>query len=407
MPNTLKPATDWELQSIITSCIDKRTSLEIVGTGSKRAIGRPMKADATLSTASFRGIPLYEPSEMVMTARAGTMLSQVEADLAARGQMLPFEPIDVGPAIGSTANSQTIGAIFVTNTSGARRISAGAARDHLLGVKGINGRGEIFKSGGRVMKNVTGYDIARGLAGSWGTLAVVTEVTFKVVPMPEATASLIFTGQPEELAVETLCAAMGTPFEVSGAVHLPASLAARLGLEEVSSLGKSLTVLRLENFRKSVAYRAGALKEALKVYGRTIELGAVDSNLLWSELRRLSVFPASSETLLWRISTAPRKAPGLVAAIKRHMPAEVLYDWAGGLVWVEVPNTSDAGAADIRRAVALHGGHATLIRADETMRAEVEVFQPMEPGIDKLTRGLKGAFDPARVLNPGRMYAHV
>ena len=407
MPDVLRPAADWELQSIISGCIDKRSSIELIGRGSKRAVGRPVKADVTVSTASLRGIPLYEPSEMVMSARAGTMLSQVEADLAARGQMLPFEPIDLGPAIGAGANAQTVGAVFASNLSGARRISAGAARDHLLGVRGVNGRAEIFKSGGRVMKNVTGYDIARGLSGSWGTLAVLTEVTFKVVPIPETSATVFFTGLPEDIAVETMCAAVGTPFEVSGAVHLPATLASRLQSEEVAALGKPITALRIENFAKSVVYRSNALKEALKVYGKTMLLEHADSVRFWSELRRLSVLPASASTLLWRVSTAPRKAPSLVSAIKRHMSAEVLYDWAGGLLWLEVPATSDAAAADIRRAVALHGGHATLIRADETMRSEVEVFQPLEPGLDKLTRGLKHAFDPAGVLNPGRMYAHL
>jgi glycolate oxidase FAD binding subunit len=401
-----KPAADWELQFMVAGCAEKRLPIEVVGSGSKRAIGRPIDSVITLTTASLRGITLYEPSELVMSARAGTPLSHVEAELAAHGQMLAFEPIDIAPATGGPQGTQTIGAIFATNLSGARRIQSGAARDHLLGVKGVNGRGEVFRAGGRVMKNVTGYDVSRGLAGSWGTLAVLTEVTFKVVPWPETTATIVYLGLPDNLAVELLSAAMAQPVEVSGAVHLQAAVAARLGHSGLKTMGKSVTALRIENFASAVAGRKLKLKEALKVYGRALELDHRESLEFWSELRRLAVMPYR-QSLLWRISTKPTTAPKLVAAIKRYMPAEAFYDWAGGLVWLEVPAAADAGTAEIRRAAAIHGGHATLIRAEANVRASVEVFQPLSPSIERLTRSLKSAFDPAGILNPGRMYANV
>jgi glycolate oxidase FAD binding subunit len=401
-----KPAADWELQFMVAGCAEKGLPIEIMGSGSKRAIGRPIDAAMTITTASLRGITLYEPSELVMSARAGTPLSHVEAELAAHGQMLAFEPIDVAPAIGGAQGTQTIGAVFATNLSGARRIQAGAARDHLLGIKGVNGRAELFHSGGRVMKNVTGYDVARGLTGSWGTLAVMTEVTFKVVPWPETAATIVFLGLPDNLAVELLCAAMALPVEVSGAVHLQASVAARLGHSGLRTVGKAVTALRIENFAAAVAGRKQKLKEALKVYGKALELDHRESLEFWGELRRLSVMP-NRQTLLWRISTKPTTAPKLVAAIKRYMPAEAFYDWAGGLIWLEVPATADAGTAEIRRAAAIHGGHATLIRAEAGVRAAVEVFQPLSPPVERLTRDLKAAFDPAGILNPGRMYANV
>jgi glycolate oxidase FAD binding subunit len=401
-----KPAADWELQFMVAGCAEKGLPIEIMGSGSKRAIGRPIDAAMTITTASLRGITLYEPSELVMSARAGTPLSHVEAELAAHGQMLAFEPIDVAPAIGGAQGTQTIGAVFATNLSGARRIQAGAARDHLLGIRGVNGRAELFHSGGRVMKNVTGYDVARGLTGSWGTLAVLTEVTFKVVPWPETAATIVFLGLPDNLAVELLCAAMALPVEVSGAVHLQASVAARLGHSGLRTVGKAVTALRIENFAAAVAGRKQKLKEALKVYGKALELDHRESLEFWGELRRLSVMP-NRQTLLWRISTKPTTAPKLVAAIKRYMPAEAFYDWAGGLIWLEVPATADAGTAEIRRAAAIHGGHATLIRAEAGVRAAVEVFQPLSPPVERLTRDLKAAFDPAGILNPGRMYANV
>jgi glycolate dehydrogenase FAD-binding subunit len=401
-----KPAADWELQFMIAGCAEKRLPIEVMGAGSKRAVGRPIDSAITITTSSLRGITLYEPSELVMTARVGTPVSHIEAELAAHGQMLAFEPIDVAPAVGGPQGAHTIGAVFATNLSGARRIQAGAARDHLLGIKGVNGRAEMFQSGGRVMKNVTGYDVARGLTGSWGTLAILTEVTFKVVPWPETAATIVYLGLPDNLAVELLCAAMAQPVEVSGAVHLQASVAARLGHSGLKTMGKSITALRIENFSAAVAGRKLRLKEALKVYGKALELEHRESLEFWGELRRLSVMP-NRQTLLWRISTKPTTAPKLVAAIKRYMPADAFYDWAGGLIWLEVPAAADAGTAEIRRAAAIHGGHATLIRAEPAVRAAVEVFQPLSPPVERLTRGLKAAFDPSGILNPGRMYANV
>lgn len=405
LPDILKPATAWELAGMIATFRDKRLPVEVCGSGSKRALGRPMQTAATISTLSLRGISLYEPTELVMSARAGTPLSHVEAELAARNQMLAFEPIDLGPATGGPGGQQTIGAVFAANLSGARRISAGAARDHLIGITGVNGHAEEFKSGGRVMKNVTGYDVARGLTGSWGTLAVLTEVTFKVLPWPEDTATLVYLGLTDELATELMQAALGTPFEVSGTVHLSATLAGRLKHAGLRGLGESLTALRIENFPGSVAYRRDALRDALRVQGfvKAVDLDAHDSTAFWSEMRQLSVLPPS-RTHLWRISTTPGHGPRLVAAVRRHMQAEALYDWSGGLIWLEVPETADAGAADIRRAVATHGGHATLIRADAAVRASVDVFHPMSPPVERLSRGLKAAFDPQGILNPGRMY---
>jgi glycolate oxidase FAD binding subunit len=273
-------------------------------------------------------------------------------------------------------------------------------------VRAITGKGELVKSGGRVMKNVTGYDLARGLAGSWGTLAVLTEVTFKVVPMPERTATIVLHGLADELAAEVMCQAMGTPYEVSGAVHLPAAMAKRLQSAEVKAAGEAVTALRLENFETFVNYRADKLRELFAPYGDVQVLDDEVSRQFWGELGQLSVLQGQSEPL-WRISTAPKTGPKVVAAIGRYMPVNAFYDWSGGLIWLEVPDSADAGATDIRRVIAQFGGHATLIRADVSVRAAIDVFQPLEPGVERLTRGLKGTFDPAGILNPGRMYAAV
>ncbi|MFN0218869.1 MAG: FAD-binding protein [Hyphomicrobium sp.] len=403
----LRPAAEWELQSMIAKMGDARQTIEIVGNGSLRNAGRPIQADTVITTASMRGVTMYEPNELVMSARAGTGLLEVEAELASRGQMLPFEPVDIGPTTGGRADHLSIGGVFATNLSGARRIAAGGSRDHLLGVRAVNGRGEVFKSGGRVMKNVTGLDVARGLTGSWGTLAVITEATFKVVPAPQATATLVFQNLPDDLAIEALTTAMGTPFEASGAAHIPARVASRLATPAVAGAHVALTLLRLETFSATIMERRSKLAAALKIFGAPMTLASVESLQLWRELRALSIMPYSADTSLWRISTAPSKGPEIVAAIQKFMTADAFYDWSGGLLWLETPAAADAGAADVRRAVAVRGGHATLIRAASQVRASVDVFEPMRPEIERLTRGVKEAFDPGGLLNRGRMYAAI
>jgi glycolate oxidase FAD binding subunit len=401
----MRPIDEREFARVLAEAHASKTPLEVRGAGSKQAIGRPMQTSATVSSKAMRGITLYEPTEMVMAARTGTPLAQVETALAERGQMLAFEPLDYGPVLGGEAGQATIGGVFAANVSGARRVALGAARDHLLGVRGVNGCGEVFKSGGRVMKNVTGYDLCRGLAGSWGTLAVLSEVTFKVLPAPEDAATLILVGLPDDIAVEVLCTAMASPFEVTGAVHLQAPLAARLEHPGLKSLGESVTAIRIECFAKSVAYRKGRLKDLLRAYGDIHDFERGASLFLWGELRRLSVLRGIAP--VWRISTRPTAGPKVVAAISGYMECRAFYDWSGGLVWAEVLPTTDAGAADVRRVIATHGGHATLVRAATQVRAAVEVFQPLEAGLAKLSRRLKSAFDPAGILNPGRMYAGV
>ncbi len=404
MSTPLRPAADWELANIIADAAARRLPLEIHGAGTKRLVGRPVQSAAEVTTRGMLGVMLYEPNELVMSARAGCTIAEIEAQLAQRGQMLPFEPLDLGPLLGRDAGQGTIGAAFATNLSGARRVFSGSARDHLIGVRAVTGHGELVRSGGRVMKNVTGYDVARGLTGSWGTLAILTEVTFKVVPKPEATATLVLFGLPDEIGIEVLCKAMGTPYEITGAMHIQHGPASRLWQSQVRGGGKSATVMRLEAPEKSIAYRADKLRQLFRAYGEMHIVDTAGSIAFWQETRMLTSMQGSTHPL-WRISTSPKLGPAVVSAMARYMQVEAVYDWSGGLIWVEVPSSADAGATDIRRVIALHGGHATLIRGDAAVRSAIEVFHPLDPGVERLTRRLKSTFDPAGVLNPGRMYA--
>ena len=404
MQDLVRPATERELAHVLAEATRNASPVEVMGSGSKRGIGRPSQAAMSVTTSSMAGISLYEPTELVLSARAGTLLARVEEELAGQGQMLAFEPIDLGPVLGVEPGHVSMGALLATNLSGARRVASGGVRDHALGLKAVTGAGQPLRAGGRVMKNVTGYDLTRGLSGSWGTLAVLTEVTFKVMPLPEETGTLVLFGLEDEIAVEALCTAMATPFEVSGAIHIQPALAARLWHASTRAQQKAVTAIRVENFSRSVAYRMGRLKDVLKPYGAIQELDHTASLAFWDELRQLSILQ-QSDAPLWRISTAPRAGPKVVAAITRYMDCRAFYDWSGGLVWAEVLPAADAGAADIRRVMAAHGGHATLIRAEPPVRAGIEVFQPLEPSLAEITRGIKAVFDPAGILNPGRMYA--
>ncbi len=402
MADIIHPSGEYELQQFIAEAAANRTRLEIGGRGSKRAVGRPVQTEAVVSTKDIAGITLYEPHELVISARAGTRVRVIEATLERNGQQLAFEPVDLGPVMGKEVGLGSIAGVFATNLSGSRRILRGGARDHFLGVRAINGRGELIKSGGRVMKNVTGYDVTRGLAGSWGTLAVMSEVTMKVLPAAEAVATLVFAGLTDDVAVEAMCAAMSTPFEVSGALHLQGELADKMGVQGFKR-GSALTALRLETFAQFVQYRSGKLASAIAEFGAAEILDNKASGAFWSGVSRLQ-FLQGSEGALWRISVAPRKGTQLVGAIAPHVACWAAYDWSGGLIWLLVEPGHDAGATEVRRCVAEIGGYATLIRAEPAIRASVDVFEPLDSGTASLIQGVKAAFDPHGILNPGRMY---
>ncbi len=405
MDDTIKPRDRNDIEAAVRWALGDGKSLEIVGHGSKRAFGRPSQHDVTLDLSALSGVTLYEPQELVLSAKAGTPLAEIDAVLAAQGQALAFEPMDYGPVLGEPEGRSTVGGVVAANLSGPRRIKVGTVRDHFLGVTAVSGRGETFKSGGRVVKNVTGYDLCKLLAGSWGTLGVMTDVTLKVLPQPETEATLVLHGLNEREAVEAMTKAMGTSFDVSGAAHLPDYLAARL---DGGGRSDAATVLRIEGIRPSVAYRIEALERELRPIRAMAKLDEAASRRLWRAIRDAKPLAADTEAgsrPLWRISTSPAQGCEIVARIS---PAsQLFFDWAGGLIWVAPPAAADCGAAAIRRAVAEVGGHATLVRGPAAARATEDVFQPGEDALAGLTKRVKESFDPKGVLNPGRMWAGV
>ncbi len=375
--------------------------LIVRGHGTKATLGRPPALGDVLDLSGLSGVTLYEPEELVLSAMAGTPLADVEAMLAAHDQMLAFEPAHLAALLDPQATGAgTMGGLFAANLAGPRRISAGAVRDHALGVRAVSGRGEVFKSGGRVVKNVTGYDLPRLLAGSFGTLAVLTEVTLKVLPRPPEAETVLLPGLGWAAAARAMSAAMGSSCEVSGAAYVPEALAGR-----IPGLPGAAVLLRLEGFAPSVRARRGMLEDVLRPFGSTEGLVGEASAAAWAAVRDVAPFQGS-DSVLWRLSTAPIAGPGLAEVLVALLGGDAFCDWAGGLVWLALPGPDPAAEA-VRAALAPHGGHATLIRAPEEARLRTAVFQPQEPGLAALSRRVKAAFDPVGVLNPGRMHAGV
>ncbi len=400
----LRPTTGDEVREAVAWALSAGRPLEVVSGGTKRGIGRPGGGEIALDLAGLSGISLYEPEELVLTAGPGTGLREIADRLARHGQCLAFEPPDLGPLLGGAADGATLGGVLATNLSGPRRPKAGAARDHFLGVEAVSGRGEAFKSGGRVVKNVTGYDLPKLMAGSYGTLAAMTEITVKVLPAPEKLRTVLIAGLDDAAGIAAMGRALGGPHDVSAAAHLPASIAAASSVGRVSGLGGPVTALRLEGPERSVLVRCEAVRALFEPAHEVDELHGRNSAALWREIGGVAFFAAPADRLVWRLSVAPTEGAATVAAIRARLPAEPFYDWGGGLVWLALDgDCAAAGAPAIRAAVERTGGHASLIRAPAALRRTTPVFHPQPVGRAALSARIKKAFDPQAILNPGRM----
>ncbi len=407
MADIYMPGDEAELAGFVEAAKAGSYPLEVCGFRSKREAGRPLNPAAVVSTAKLSGITFYEPGELVISAKAGTPLHEVEAALARKNQELPFEPADFSRIYGPDPLAASLGSVAAMNISGPRRILRGAARDYLLGIRAVNGEGVAIKSGGRVMKNVTGVDLVKGLCGSWGTLAVLTELTFKVLPKAPDTLTLVFLGLPDESGVGVMSEAMGTPYEVSGTIHLHRSLVSRLSDPEIASANMALTALRLEGAPQSVAYRMEKLRRELSPFGETYVLDRQKSRSFWAAIRSLAFLSANFDRPLWRITVGPSKAAQIVRALSAFFDLSAAYEWSGGLIWLETPTSSEASVTELRRVLAEFEADSMLMRAPRSVRSSIEVFHPLPLTKMKLVQAIKEAFDPVGVLNPGRMYAGV
>jgi glycolate dehydrogenase FAD-binding subunit len=408
MSETFKPESVEQIEQTVQWALAEKTSLEVLGGGTKRDLGRPNSADHTLDLSAISGIVDYEPKELVMSARPATPLAEIAAAMEPNRQQLAFEPADYGRLLGVSGGgnvSGTIGGAFACNLTGPRRIRTGSARDHILGFEAVNGRGESFKSGGRMFKNVTGFDFSKLMCGSFGTLAVITELTFKVLPAAETTHTVLVFGADAGTAVHVMTAALQSPYEISGAAFLPASVAATSTVSAVAGAGTSVAAIRVEGFGPSVEYRCGKLGGLLAGSGETEIIPTAESKALWAEIRDVSYFLSKRGGSIWRLSVPPTDGASIAAAILESHSGEVYFDWGGGLIWLFLEDADAAGHETVRGALSASGGHATLIRADAGVRAAVPVFQPQPGPLAAVTARVKESFDPNGVFNPGRMYA--
>ena len=391
---TFLPASEKEAVQIVTEARAGATRLGFFGGGSRAHLGRPANADARLGTAAMSGIAFYDPGEMVICAAAGTAVAEIEEAITPHGQMLPFEPMDHRRLFG-TGGAPTVGGLVAANVSGPRRISCGAARDSLIGLRLISGRGDLLRCGGRVMKNVTGLDLVKLNCGAHGTLGLVTQATLKLLPRPDCRATLSIPLLEDKIAIAALSAALGSPYSVSAAAHLPAS----------TGRSQALTIIRIEGLQESVNYRLAALLVLLEPFG-TARIHEDDvSDELWRDVGDAASLAEPNDAALWRVGIAPSRAPDFIRRLGDTRQAH-FYDWGGALVWVATMATP-AAARTVRDALGHYGGHATLVRAPSALREVVDVFQPLSTPLQRLTRGIKASFDPDSICNAGRMYAGV
>ena len=405
MTSAYRPSDEKELAEIISWAAGESRPLELFGAGTKRGLGCPvvcngLGAPARVDLSAISGVVFYEPEELVISVRPGTPLDEVNRLLAGRNQMLAFEPLDWGWLLCGESKAGTIGGAISVGSSGPRRVKAGAARDFVLGAHAINGRGESFKSGGRVVKNVTGYDLHKLMTGAYGTLGAFTEITLKVLPAPEKTYTLLIHGLKPEGAVEALGTAARSPYEVSGLAHLPVAEAARSQVSYVGRAGRSITAIRVEGPDVSVRHRMDELKKLLAPFGPLDELHSMNSGRFWLEVRDAWLLPPDHQ-VVWRVSVPPSNGAAVVAASGAD---SWMMDWAGGLIWLGFESAVAGQGARVRAAMT-EGGHALLVRAPEYLRREEAVFQPQAEGLAKLSARVKAGFDPSGIFNPGRMGA--
>ncbi len=400
MSAALAPAHEGGIVDAVLAAHAAKEPLLIQGRGTKAGMLRPVQAARGLSTRNLKAVSLYAPQELIISAGAGIAIPELEAKLAEGGQGLIAEPPDLSALLGTEAGVQTLGGVVATNLSGPRRVAWGAMRDHVMGVRAVNGAGEVIRSGGRVLKNVTGLDLCKLLTGSYGTLAVITEVTLKVLPRAELTGSLLLPGLDAVQGVAALSAALGSPYGVSGAAWLPADAAERV--PALAGRG-AVALVRIEDFAKSVEYRLGRLGTGLAQFGTAVLLDDAASRAAWQAVRDAVPLRAEPGDAVWRVSVRPSNGPAALAALE-SAGARGFLDWGGGLVWAAGPPALHERVT----AAALAGrGTWTVLRAPEPMRAAVDVVPPEAPALARITRRIKFAMDPAGILNPGRLYAGV
>mgnify|MGYP000958514239 FL=1 len=402
--DAFKPNSREEIAEIIKNCYKKNIPLEINGTKSKNKIGRNFQSEKTLDLSGYSGIIEYKPEELYIKVKAGTPLKEILEAIDKNNQQLAFEPIDFGFLFEGKSNGGTIGGVVACNFAGPRRFKVGSARDHVLGFQGINGKGEIIKSGGTVVKNVTGYDLCKLVSGSYGTLTVLTELSIKVLPKSESSKTLIINNPFLKKAIEYLGIALSSSTDPSGGVFYPERFENNFVFNDLIHKG-ALTAIRIEGPINSVDQRIGRLVKELSLLENEYSvLDNFQTDLFWSKTRNLEVYSNLKNNLL-RVIVPVSETLNVIQKLKKY---EVNYfiDWGGNLIWLELETISLKILREIKEITQEHSGYFTIIKLEEDLKASADIFT-IDPIKYKISEKIKKSFDPKRIFNPGKMYSGI
>ena len=402
--DTFKPSSREEIAEIIKNCYKKSIPLEINGKKSKNKIGRNFQSEKTLDLSGYSGIIEYKPEELYITVKAGTPLKEILEAIDKNNQQLAFEPIDFGFLFEGKSNGGTIGGVVACNFAGPRRFKVGSARDHVLGFQGINGKGEIIKSGGTVVKNVTGYDLCKLVSGSYGTLTVLTELSIKVLPKSESSKTLIINKPHLKKAMEYLGTALSSSTDPSGGVFYPERFENNFVFNDLTHKG-ALTAIRIEGPTNSVDQRISRLVKELSLLENEYSvLDNFQTDLFWSKTRNLEVFSNLKNNLL-RVIVPVSETLNVIQKLKKY---EINYflDWGGNLIWLELETISLKILREIKEITQEHSGYFTIIKLEDDLKASADIFT-IDPIKYKISEKIKKSFDPKRIFNPGKMYSGI
>ena len=406
------PQNEKEVSQFIKKFYKSNTPIELIGSGSKKKIGKPLQCSKTLSLTRLNGIIEYLPEELYIKVKACTSIKQIEKELKKNRQQLAFEPIDFGYLFNGKSDYGTAAGQVACNISGPRRFKVGSVRDHVLGFRGVNGKGEIIKSGGNVVKNVTGYDLSKLICGSYGTLVALTEITFKVLPASMESITLVIHNQKIETAAFLLEQAIGSSNDISGATFLPTEpkvFGCAMDIENTFKLndlkhGGSLTAIRIEGSKNSIDQRVQNLVNELKIVNFNISvLNTYQSEIFWNKVKNLEFFSSSKNSIL-RIVIPPSESVNLVYEFSNKF--KYYLDWGGALMWMEAFELSEEMYESIRKKVVKHGGYITMIKNSDYLPYVEDVFTINRDRFN-ISQNIKKSFDPKRILNPGKMYTGI
>jgi len=406
------PQNEKEVSNFIKKFYKSSIPIEIIGSGSKRKIGKKLQCTKTLNLSKLNGIIEYLPEELYIRVKAGTLIKKIEEELKKNKQQLAFEPIDFGYLLNGKSDYGTAAGQVACNISGPRRFKVGSVRDHVLGFRGVNGRGEIIKSGGVVVKNVTGYDLCKLICGSYGTLVALTEITFKVLPSPEESKTLVIHNQKLEFAANFLDQAISSSNDISGAIFLPKEPEVSgcvMNIEKTFKLNDlkhegSITAIRIEGSRNSINQRFKNLIKGLKIINFDLStLEAYQSEIFWNKVKSLEFFSNSKNSIL-RIVIPPSECVKLVYQFSNKY--KYYLDWGGALMWMEAFELSEEMFESIRKKVVKLGGYVTMIKNSDYLPYVDDVFTINRDRFN-ISQNIKKSFDPKGILNSGKMYTGI